>query len=332
MDLSTTYLGFELPHPLMPGASPLVDDLDTVRRLEDAGAAAIVLHSLFEEQIEAEQLALYGSTERHSHSSPEAQSYFPGEDAFAVGPDDYLEQIRRVQAAVDVPVIASLNGVSLGGWLRYAGLMQEAGADALELNVHALATNPDESAAAIEERTLDMVRAVRDVVRIPLAIKLSPFYTSLAHLAERLDDTGLEGMILFNRFYQPGIDVEELEVRRELHLSTSEELPLRIRWLAILAPRLRASLAVTGGVHTVTDVVQAIMAGAHAVQVVSALLRHGSERLAELRRELTAWLEEHEYESLAQMRGSMNLRNCPDPQAYERANYMLMLQSWRRAL
>ena len=332
MDLSTTYLGFELPHPLMPGASPLVDDLDTVRRLEDAGAAAIVLHSLFEEQIEAEQLALYGSTERHSHSSPEAQSYFPGEDAFAVGPDDYLEQIRRVQAAVDVPVIASLNGVSLGGWLKYAGLMQEAGADALELNVHALATNPDESAAAIEERTLDMVRAVRDVVRIPLAIKLSPFYTSIAHFAERLDDTGLEGMILFNRFYQPGIDVEELEVRRELHLSTSEELPLRIRWLAILAPRLRASLAVTGGVHTVTDVVQAIMAGAHAVQVVSALLRHGSERLAELRRELTAWLEEHEYESLAQMRGSMNLRNCPDPQAYERANYMLMLQSWRRAL
>jgi dihydroorotate dehydrogenase (fumarate) len=332
MDLSTTYLGFELPHPLMPGASPLVDDLDTVRRLEDAGAAAIVLHSLFEEQIEAEQLALFGSTERHSHSSPEAQSYFPGEDAFAVGPDDYLEQIRRVQAAVDVPVIASLNGVSLGGWLKYAGLMQEAGADALELNVHALATNPDESAAAIEERTLDMVRAVRDVVRIPLAIKLSPFYTSLAHLAERLDDTGLEGMILFNRFYQPGIDVEELEVRRELHLSTSEELPLRIRWLAILAPRLRASLAVTGGVHTVTDVVQAVMAGAHAVQVVSALLRHGSERLAELRRELTAWLEEHEYESLAQMRGSMNLRNCPDPQAYERANYMLMLQSWRRAL
>ena len=332
MDLSTTYLGFELPHPLMPGASPLVDDLDTVRRLEDAGAAAIVLHSLFEEQIEAEQLALYGSTERHSHSSPEAQSYFPGEDAFAVGPDDYLEQIRRVQAAVDVPVIASLNGVSLGGWLKYAGLMQEAGADALELNVHALATNPDESAAAIEERTLDMVRAVRDVVRIPLAIKLSPFYTSIAHFAERLDDTGLEGMILFNRFYQPGIDVEELEVRRELHLSTSEALPLRIRWLAILAPRLRASLAVTGGVHTVTDVVQAIMAGAHAVQVVSALLRHGSERLAELRRELTAWLEEHEYESLAQMRGSMNLRNCPDPQAYERANYMLMLQSWRRAL
>jgi dihydroorotate dehydrogenase (fumarate) len=332
MDLSTTYLGFELPHPLMPGASPLVDDLDTVRRLEDAGAAAIVLHSLFEEQIEAEQLALYGSTEPHSHSSPEAQSYFPGEDAFAVGPDDYLEQIRRVQAAVDVPVIASLNGVSLGGWLKYAGLMQEAGADALELNVHALATNPDESAAAIEERTLDMVRAVRDVVRIPLAIKLSPFYTSLAHLIERLDDTGLEGMILFNRFYQPGIDVEELEVRRELHLSTSEELPLRIRWLAILAPRLRASLAVTGGVHTVTDVVQAVMAGAHAVQVVSALLRHGTPRLAELRRELTAWLEEHEYESLGQMRGSMNLRNCPDPQAYERANYMLMLQSWRRAL
>lgn len=332
MDLSTTYLGFELPHPLMPGASPLVDDLDTVRRLEDAGAAAIVLHSLFEEQIEAEQLAVFGSTERHSHSSAEALSYFPGEDAFAVGPDDYLERIRRIQDAVEVPVIASLNGVSLGGWLKYAALVEQAGADALELNVHALATNPDESAATIEERTLDMVEAVRAAVGIPLAVKLSPYYTSMAHFADRLDAAGVEGLILFNRFYQPGIDVEELEVRRELHLSTSEELPLRLRWLAILSPRLRASLAVTGGVHTATDVVQAVMAGANAVQVVSALLRHGVGRLAELRRELAAWLEEHEYESLAQMRGSMNLRNCPDPQAYERANYMLMLQSWRRAL
>ena len=329
MDLSTTYLGFDLPHPLMPGASPLVDDLDMVRRLEDAGAAAIVLHSLFEEQIEAEELATFAHTESHSESFGEATSFFPGADSFPLGPDDYLEQIRRIKTAVRVPVIASLNGKSLGGWLRYARLMQEAGADAIELNLYMLATDPEESASNIEARALEMVHAVRAAVRIPVAVKLSPFYTSFAHFAQRLDDVGPQGLVLFNRFYQPGIDIEELEVRRELHLSDSSELPLRLRWLAILSPRVRASLAVTGGVHSVEDVVQSVMAGAHAVQTVSALLRHGPAHLATLRRQLAEWLEKHEYESLRQMRGSLNLRNCPDPQAYERANYMLLLQSWR---
>jgi dihydroorotate dehydrogenase (fumarate) len=329
MDLSTNYLGFSLPHPLMPGASPMVDDLDLVRRLEDAGAAAIVMHSLFEEQIESEQLAAFAHTEKHSYAFGEALSYFPGADAFSLGPDDYLEQIRRIKAAVRVPVIASLNGVSLGGWLHYARLMQQAGADALELNVYALATDPDESSTNIEAHTLEMVRAVRSAVTVPLAVKLSPFYTSFAHFAQRLDEIGPAALVLFNRFYQPGIDVEELEVRRELRLSDSSELPLRLRWLAILSPHLRAGLAVTGGVHSVTDVVQAVMAGACAVQMVSALLLHGPERLGELRRELDEWLEKHEYESLRQMRGSMNLRSCPEPQAYERANYLLMLQSWR---
>jgi len=329
MDLSTRYLGFDLPHPLMPGASPLSDDLDAVRRLEDAGAAAIVMHSLFEEQIEQEQILAFEATESHAHSFHEATSFLPPADAFSLGPGEYLEQIRRIKEAVRVPVIASLNGASLGGWLRYAELMQQAGADALELNVYTLATRAEETAETIERRTLEMVASVRQSLTIPLAVKLSPFYTSLANFAARLDDAGPAGMILFNRFYQPDIDVEELEVRRRLQLSDASELPLRLRWLAILSGRTRASLAVTGGVHSVGDAVQALMAGADAVQMVSALLRHGPEHLARVRRELGEWLEQHEYDSLFQLKGSMNLQRCPDPQAYERANYMLMLQSWR---
>jgi dihydroorotate dehydrogenase (fumarate) len=329
MDLSTTYLGLELPHPLMPGAGPLADDLDTVRRLEDAGAAAIVVRSLFEEQIALEEATTFAVTEAHGNSHGEAGSYFPAPDAFALGPDEYLEQIRRIKGMVRVPVIGSLNGVTPGGWLHYARLIEQAGADALELNVYALATDPREDAATVEDRTIEMVREVRSSIRIPLAVKLSPFYTAFANFAHRLDAAGPAGLVLFNRFWQPGIDVEELEVRRELHLSDSSELPLRLRWLAILFGNVRASLAVTGGVHTVLDVIQAVMAGAHAVQMVSALLRHGPEHLAVLRRQLEQWLEEHEYASLREMRGSMSLRSCPDPQAYERANYMLMLQSWK---
>ena len=328
IDLSTTYLGFELPHPLMPGASPLVDDLDTVRRLEDCGAAAIVMHSLFEEQIELEEVATFAHIGPHA-SFGEALSYFPPPQAFALGADAYLEQIRRIKEAVRVPLIASLNGKSLGGWLRYARLMKQAGADAIELNVYALAADPREDARAIEDRTIEIVRAVRDCAHLPVAVKLSPFYTSLANFAHRLDTAGAAGLVLFNRFDQPGIDIEELEVRRELHLSDSSELPLRLHWLAILSGRLKASLAVTGGVHTANDVVQSLMAGAHAVQMVSALLRQGPEHLAAVRSALGEWLEAHEYDSLRQMQGSMNLLTCPDPQAYERANYMLMLHSWR---
>jgi dihydroorotate dehydrogenase (fumarate) len=330
MDLSTTYLGLDLPHPLMPGAGPMADDLDTVRRLEDAGAAAIVMRSLFEEQIALEEATTFAVTEAHGYSHGEAGSYFPSPDAFALGPDEYLEQLRRIKAMVGVPVIGSLNGVTPGGWLRYARLMEEAGADALELNVYALATDPSEDARAVEDRTIGMVREVRGSVRIPVAVKLSPFYTAFANFAHRLDGAGPAGLVLFNRFWQPGIDVEELEVRRELHLSDSSELPLRLRWLALLSGNVRATLAVTGGVHAVLDVIQAVMAGAHAVQMVSALLHHGPAHLARLRRELAQWLEEHEYGSLREMRGSMSMRNCPDPEAYERANYMLTLQSWKR--
>ncbi len=329
MDLSTTYLGFTLPHPFMPGASPLVDDLDMVRRLEDAGAAAIVMHSLFEEQLVGEQLAHAAYTEGPAESFPEALSYFPRPADFALGPDEYLEQLRRIKAAVAVPVIASLNGRSAGGWLAYARLLAQAGADALELNVYDLATDPSETAAVIEERMLAMVRAVRGGVSIPVAVKLSPFYTALSHLAERLDRSGADGLVLFNRLYQPDIDIEQLEVAHRLQLSDSSELLLRITWLAVIAPQVRASLAVSGGVHTAVDAMKAVMAGAHAVQMVSALLRHGPEHLRTVREATAQWLEMHEYEALRQLHGSMNLQRCPDPKAFARANYVNVLQSWR---
>jgi len=329
MDLSTTYLGLKLPHPLMPGASPLVDEIDTVRKLEDAGAAAIVMHSLFEEQIAREQVATFINTESLNQSFAEALTYFPSPEAFHLGPEEYLEHVRKEKQAVSVPVIGSLNGYTMGGWLDYAKQIEQAGADALELNVFVLGSNPSESGAQMELRTVQMVQAVRKAVRIPVAVKLSPFYTSLAHFASKLDEAGADGLVLFNRFYQPDIDVEELQVRRQVHLSSSAELPMRITWLAMLSPKVKASLAVSGGVHTVLDVVQSIMAGAHAVQLVSALLKRGPSYLATLRQELAQWLEEHEYHSLHQAQGSMNLEACPDPTVYSRANYMLVLQSWR---
>jgi dihydroorotate dehydrogenase (fumarate) len=329
MDLSTTYLGFNLPHPIMPGASPLVDDLDMVKRLEDAGAAAIVMHSLFEEQIVRDQVGTIHGLESHEHSFAEAMSYLPKPEEFALGPDQYLEQIRRIKEMVRVPVIASLNGVTASGWLDYSRRIQEAGADALELNVYHMATDPAESGEMVERRTLDIVRTVKLNVTIPIAVKLSPFYSSLVHFASELDDMNADGLVLFNRFYQPDIDVEALEVTPSLHLSDSSELLLRLRWLAVLSGRVWPSLAVSGGVHTPLDAVKAVMAGAHAVQIVSALLRHGPEHLKTIRDGLEEWLEEHEYESLAQARGSMRLQSAPDPSAFERANYMKILQSWR---
>jgi dihydroorotate dehydrogenase (fumarate) len=329
MDLSTSYLGLKLPHPLMPGASPLVDDLDVVRRLEDAGAAAIVMHSLFEEQIVGEQIAGDRGIGAHEESHAEALTYLPGLGTFTLGPDEYLEQIARIKSAVALPVIASLNGTTPRSWVEYARLIQQAGADALEINVYFLATDPLENSEDVERRTLDVVEAVKQGVHIPVAVKLSPFFSSLAHLAHQIDVLGADGLVLFNRFYQPDIDVEELEVVPSLRLSDPSELLLRLRWMAILSGRVHASLAVSGGVHTALDVVKSVMAGAHAVQIVSALLRRGPEYLGLVLSELAAWMEENEYDSLAQMRGSMSLRRCPDPAAFERANYMRILQSWR---
>jgi dihydroorotate dehydrogenase (fumarate) len=327
MDLSTSYMGFELPHPLVAGASPMVDNMDTVRHLEDAGAAMIVMHSLFEEQIVREELAFARSIEGAEESFPEAVTMFARPD-YALGPDEYLEQIGRIKKAVSVPVIASLNGTTEGGWTRYARLIQQAGADGLELNLYELATDFDESGDQLERRALAVVKAVRGVISIPLAVKLSPFYSSLAHFARSLDETGVDALVVFNRFYQPEIDIETLEVARVVNLSTPAELLLRLRWLAILSGRVRASLAVTGGVHTATDAVKAVMAGAHAVQMVSVLLAHGPGHLKEVRDQMGFWLELHEYESLRQMQGSMSLLRCDNPRAYERANYITILQSW----
>lgn len=329
MDLSTTYLGLPLAHPLIPGASPLAYHLDMVKRLEDAGAAAVVLHSLFEEQIKREQLGTLRDVESHANSFAEALSYFPLPEEFALGPEQYLEQVRKLKATVAIPVIASLNGVTDEGWTQYAKLIQEAGADALELNLYQLATHLWKSGEAVEKQLLDVVKAVRKSVTIPVAVKLSPFFSSLAYFARQLDEFGADGLVLFNRFYQPDIDVESLEVVPALHLSDSSELLLRLRWLAILHGRLRTSLAVTGGVHTPMDAIKAIMAGADAIQIVSVLLRHGAEQIKVLKDGMVRWMEEHEYESLKQMKGSMSLETCPEPAAYERANYMRVLQSWR---
>jgi dihydroorotate dehydrogenase (fumarate) len=330
MNLSTRYLGLDLRHPFMPGASPLVDDIDAVRRLEDAGAAAIVMHSLFEEQIEHQREGLDQQLLVHAHASAEAASYFPEPAAFALAPDRYLEQVARIKAQVAVPVIASLNGTTPQGWLNYAHLIEQAGADALELNFYHVATDLFEDGASVERRVVDIVAVLKETIAIPLAVKLSPFYSSLPHLALQLDRIGADGLILFNRFYQPDIDPEALETVPALRLSTSTELPLRLRALAILSGRLNASLALSGGVHDPIDAVKAVMAGAHAVQLVSLLLRNGPPALARIVRAFEAWGEEHEYDSVSQMCGSMSLSRCPNPEAFERGNYVRILQSWRR--
>jgi len=329
MDLKTSYLGLQLAHPLMAGASPMVDDMGMVKRLEDAGASGIVMHSLFEEQITREEQGTLMDMELHANSNAEAVSYFPQPDDFRLGPERYLEQLRRIKEAVAVPVIASLNGTTAAGWLHYAQLMEQAGADALELNVYYIATDAKESAADVEKRTLDVVRTVKAQVKIPVAVKLSPFFSSLAHFAVELEAVGADGLVLFNRFFQPDINVEELLAEPSLQLSGPADLLLRLRWLAVLHGHVKGSLAVTGGVHDGIGALKAVMAGADAVQMVSALLIHGPERLAQTRATLAEWLEEHEYESLAQARGSMSLLKSPNPQAFTRANYMRILNGWK---
>ena len=329
MNLSTTYLGLKLDHPLMAGASPMVDDMGMVKRLEDAGTAALVMHSLFEEQITREEQGTIMDMQLSSNVSAEALSYFPSPDDFRLGPEKYLEQLRRIKDAVSVPVIASLNGTTPAGWLHYGKLMEEAGADALELNVYYIPTDAKETAGEVEKRTLDIVRAVKAEVKIPVAVKLSPFFSALAHFAVDLEAAGADGIVLFNRFFQPDINVEELLAEPSLQLSGPSDLLLRLRWLAVLHGHVKGSLAVTGGVHDGIGALKAVMAGADAVQMVSALLIHGPDRLAQTKTTLAEWLEEHEYESLAQARGSMSLLKSPNPQAFTRANYMRILNGWK---
>ena len=329
MNLKTSYLGLQLAHPLMAGASPLANDLDMVRRLEDAGVAAITMPSLFEEQITREEFGTLYDLEAGSESFAEATTYFANIPDVRLGPDNYLDQIRKVKAAVKVPVIASLNGVTPSGWLDFAKKIQQAGADALELNLYYLASNPLETAEVVERRQLEIVRTVKSSVTLPLAVKLSPLFTSLAHFVKVLEGAGADAVVLFNRFYQPDLDIEALEVEPSLSLSTPSTLRLRLRWLAMLYSQIHMPMAVSGGVHTGEGAIKATMAGATGIQMVSALLMHGPERIRTIRQDMVQWMEEHEYESLDQMRGSLSLDKCPNPQAFERANYMRVLAGWK---
>ena len=329
MDTTSTYVGLELANPIVCGACPMTSDMDAVRRLEDAGCAAIVLPSLFEEEILSE-LRNQQEIEAIGESFAEAMSYLPDPEGYHVGPDRYLDMVRNSKEALSIPVIGSLNGTTPGGWVDYAKGIEQAGADALELNVYFLASSPNETAAQMEARSLDVIRAVKGAVSIPLAVKLSPFFSSLVNFSAAAVEAGADGLVLFNRFYQPDIDIEALEVVPNLRLSSSEELRLRLRWLAMLSGRVDVSLAATGGVHNAVDVVKAVMAGAHSVQMVSALLIHGAEHIGRTLEAMTFWMEQHEYKSLRQMQGSMSFVNTPDPSALARANYMKVLSSWER--
>lgn len=329
MNLTTTYLGLKLANPIVPGASPLVDNMDNVRRLQDAGAPAIVMHSLFAEQLEGNAVAFDRHLGRWQDTFAEATTMFPETGEYRLGPDEYLARIGCIKRATGLPVIASLNGTHPGTWLSHARLIEEAGADAIELNTYFLATQIGVTGADLEKRVVDVARAVRGAVRIPVAVKLSAFYTSVAHLAGWLEEEKVDGLVLFNRFFQPEIDIESLEVRPHLDLSTSEDLRLRIRWLALLRDQVRLSLACSGGVRHPDDVVKALLAGADTVQTVAALLRHGPGEFAVLLAGLRRWMQEHEYDSVSQMRGALSLRRCPDPEAYERGNYLRAMQLWR---
>jgi dihydroorotate dehydrogenase (fumarate) len=330
VNLTAEYLGLELSSPIVPGASPMSMHRDDVRRLEEAGAAAIVLPSLFEEQIESEIKGLKRTPEAYENTLAEAATFAPSsmQEVFHYGPNEYLEHLFWMKETLSVPVIGSLNGTSSGGWLEYSKQMEQAGAAALELNLYEMATDPEVGGSSMERHVLEIVGEVRKLVKIPVAVKLSPYYSSLPHFAASLESARVDGLVLFNRFYQPDIDIENLKVERTLHLSKSSELLLRLRWLAVLSKTFSGSLAATGGIHEVTDIVKALMSGAHSVQVVSALLRHGPKYLATLNSRLERWLEEHKYDSVKQICGSMNLARCPDARAYERTNYLQILQAW----
>jgi dihydroorotate dehydrogenase (fumarate) len=327
-ELTTRYLGLRLANPLVASASPLCESIDTIRRLEDAGAAAIVLPSLFEEQITLESHHLDHHLSHGTESYAEALTYFPDMGRYALGPDGYLEHVRRAKRAVDIPVIGSLNGVSTGGWISYARSIEQAGADALELNVYYIPTDPDMSGTEVEQLYVDLLRDVKRSVSIPVAIKLGHFFSAIANIAARLDGAGADGLVLFNRFYQPDFDLERLEVVPHLTLSNPYEMLLRLHWTAILFSHVNADLAVTGGVHEAADVIKCMMAGARVAMMTSALLKHGVDHLTAVRHGLSAWLEAHEYESIQQMQGSMSYRSVREPAAFERANYMKVLSSF----
>jgi dihydroorotate dehydrogenase (fumarate) len=329
IDLTTKYMGLTLKNPIVPSASPLSKKISSIRQMEDAGAAAITMYSLFEEQIDIEALAHHHFIENTTFMSAEATAYFPKASEYSSGPEDYLELIRQAKAAVDVPIIGSLNGVTTGGWTRYAKLIEEAGADGLELNVYLIPTRTDLSSDGVENTYLEILREVKAQVKIPVAMKLSPFFSAMPNMAARLDRSGADALVLFNRFYQPDFDLEELNVIPHLVLSNSNEMRLPLRWIAILYGHVRASLALTTGIHSTEDVVKAVMAGADIANSASLLLERGVGAITDLVNGLSRWMDEHEYESVAQMKGALSQRNVAEPAAFERANYMKVLGSWK---
>ncbi|MBZ5697409.1 MAG: dihydroorotate dehydrogenase-like protein [Acidobacteriia bacterium] len=328
IDFGTRYLGLDLKNPIVASASPLCDSLDKIRSLEDHGIAAVVLPSLFEEQLSLESESVDADLSRGTETFAESLNYFPDLMNYNLGPDGYLELIRKAKASVSIPVIASLNGVTRGGWVRYAHEMEQAGADAIELNIYSLVTDPSRNAAQVEQGYCDLVRSVKENLRIPVAVKISHFFSAVANFAIQLDSSGADALVLFNRFYQPDLDIEQLEIVPSLTLSQSAELLLRLHWVAIVFGHIRADMAVTGGVHSAKDVLKSVMAGARVAMMTSALLQNGIEHLDVVRAGIVQWMEEHEYESINQMCGSMSQRNVPDPAAYERANYMRVLSSY----
>jgi dihydroorotate dehydrogenase (fumarate) len=329
MDLTTTYLGMNLRSPLVPSASPLSEEIDNLKQMEDAGASAVVLHSLFEEQLRQERLELHHHLTHGTESYAESLTYFPEPTEFRVGPEEYLDHVRKAKAALGIPVIASLNGSSVGGWTDYARAIEEAGADALELNIYAIPTDFNQPGSEVEQLNLEILRRVKAVVSLPVAVKTSPFYSNFANMARQFDELGANGLVLFNRFYQPDIDLEELEIRPNLLLSTPQALRLPLRWIAILYGHLGADLAATSGIHTAQDVIKVLLVGASVTQLCSVLLRRGVEHIRHIEADLAHWLEEHEYESVRQLRGSMSQKHCADPAAFERAQYMKTLHTYR---
>lgn len=328
IDLTSTYLGHALKSPLVASAGPMCDSVDQIRRLEDAGVAAVVLPSLFEEQLELERLTVDLDYSRGADSFAESLNYMPSLTTYNAGPDGYLELIRTAREKCHIPIIASLNGTTSGGWTHYARLIEEAGASALELNLYAIPVDPLQNSADLERNFADLVRRIRQTVRLPIAVKLSPMFTSLPHFAKQLDAAGADGIVLFNRFYQPDFDIDSLEILPTLALSSPQELLLRLHWVAILFRQVRADLAITGGVHSASDVLKSMMAGANIAMMASALLRNGPGHAKHILDNLLAWMEEHEYQSIEQMRGSMCRQNVPNPRAFERGNYMRVLSSY----
>lgn len=332
MKLTTTYLGFKLRTPLVPSASPLSENIDNIKRMEDAGASAIVFHSLFEEQLRRDQHELQFYLEQNTAISAEAATYFPEPPAFRVGPDAYAENIARAKAAVNIPIIGSLNGATFGGWLKYAQAIEQAGADALELNIYSIPTDPDLSAEDIEQNYLAILASLKGQLKIPVAVKLSPYFTNLAQFARRLDRAGANALVLFNRFYQPDIELETLEISPNVLLSSPMAMRLPMRWIALLHGRLGANLAATSGIHRATDALKMLMAGADVTMLCSVLLRRGIDHIRVIEREMLQWMEEHQYESVEQLKGSMSQEHCPDPSAFERAQYMRALSTYPRSV